>query len=227
MIKKRMQRANGEPQIVYLMTEEDLLGFQNTISELQDAIHDQEERILRKVNQITEMKVRKYAERGSLDQNTIVLARNPEMVVQTKILLKRYRKIKESIDKTLLERCRREKVYYESFEWFDAMMRNKDPDMIMGNAIESSYRTAVLLCRLEYAIERYKKLSVMADKYAVARCDALCAVYIADEKMNIKEIGESQNLKKSQIYRYIGVAIEELAALLFPDEEKGSQTDEE
>lgn len=91
----------------------------------------------------------------------------------------------------------------------------------MECVVEESYKTAVLLCRIEYAIERYQKLALQAaDKTAAVRCNALIDLYIADEKIKVAEISEKLMLKKSQVYNYIGAAIEEVAALLFPDEEQ-------
>lgn len=218
-MKKVSIRTSEGKQPALLMDQEDL---DLILKEHEEKIFN---RLEGRISAIVDAKIRMYAADGLLEAGSLFLAKRADMAKQTKKILKNYRRIKENVDKVLLDRCRKEKRYRESFEWFDLLMRNKDPDGAMEAIAESNLYTAILVCKIDYAIDQYRKMAAKAGKKAWTRCGITFDFYISETKLSVAELSEVYGLQKSMIYSYMNDATEEIAALLFPEEVRSPENE--
>lgn len=137
-----------------------------------------------------------------------------------KILLKNYKVLKEACLETMSERERQECDYQESFEWFQTLMKNKDPDALFSEIKKTSNRTWSILTHIEQAFGKYKRICRRGGNFMQRRYDILYSLYLAKKVQTIDELADVYNLHKSTIYREKEIAIESIAKLLYESKEK-------
>lgn len=143
----------------------------------------------------------------------------------TRILVRKYRIIRQSCDEVILERMHREESYCESFEWFEQMMQGRDPDRIFEELHKTSERTEAIICRIERAMEIYGQMARKEDLQSWREYDALYSVYFSgfsNSKVRIREISRKYGVKKSTIYDDIKTAQTRLESVLFGDQSSPS-----
>ncbi len=133
----------------------------------------------------------------------------------TRLLIRKYRIIRQSCDEVLLERMRLEEEYYESFEWFERMMQGKEPDTIIEELHKTSARTEAIICRIDRALETYGASARKEDIQRWREYDALYSVYFSNSKARIRDIARKYGVKKSTIYDDIKAAQTRMESILF------------
>ncbi len=132
-----------------------------------------------------------------------------------KKLIRKYRDIRATCDEQILERIREAEDYYESFEWYERLMQEKDPDKVIEDMQETSDRTERMICTLEHAVEKYGEIARQEDVASFRQYDALYTRYFSSTFSNVKEIAKKYGVKKSTIYDDLQDAETRLIIILF------------
>ncbi len=135
-----------------------------------------------------------------------------------KKLIRKYRLIRSTCNEQILERVREAEDYYESFEWYERLMQEKDPDKVIENMQETSDRTERMICTLEHAVELFGEMARKEDLASFRQYDALYTRYFSSTFSNVKEIAKKYGVSKSTIYDDLQEAETRLIIILFgPD----------
>ena len=130
-------------------------------------------------------------------------------------LIRKYRYIRATCNEQIMERLREAQDYYESFEWYERLMQEKDPDKIIDDMMYTSDRTERMMCTLEHAVEQYGEIARKEDLTSFRQYDALYTRYFSSHFSNVKEIAKKYGVQKSTIYGDLKEAETRLFTMLF------------
>ena len=130
-------------------------------------------------------------------------------------LIRKYRFIRTTCDEQIMERIREAEDYYESFEWYERLMQEKDPDKFIDDMMDTSDRTERMMCTLEHAVEQYGEMARKEDLNSFRQYDALYTRYFSSHFSNVKEIAKKYGVRKSTIYDDLQEAETRLFIILF------------
>lgn len=139
-----------------------------------------------------------------------------EKMKRTKALLKRYRTIRAACSQQQIDRAAESAAYSESLEWFNRLMRGKDPDAIIERVQHTSDRTADILAVIDHAINDYR--AGAADSLTSWRpYDILFSAYLSGDPGRLPDLCQKWQCSRDTLYRDLRQAAGAISSKLFPD----------
>lgn len=139
-----------------------------------------------------------------------------EKMKRTRQLLKRYRTIRAACNQLQLDRAAESAAYTESLEWFNRLMRGKNPDMIMERVQHTSDRTADIIAVIDHAINDYRAGAAGSlEKWRPY--DVLFSAYLSGDPGRLPDLCRKWQCSKDTLYRDLRQAAGDISGRLFPD----------
>lgn len=157
---------------------------------------------------------------SSVQKEIHILLQQEKFLKLTNVLLKNYRELKKICLASVDEKQERIQDYNQSFEWFEKLMVNKDPDEFIQELKFSADKTISIIQRIDAVFVKYEKICEAGNKADKRKFDVMKRLFFSDNKESMRAIANSYKMSAVTIHNDKNKAINEFAILLFEHEKK-------
>lgn len=149
-------------------------------------------------------------EKAKKDEYT---GRKDRLIRNTALLLKNYRMLKMSADKSIFARCQMEE---SAADILDSMMNLYDDRIVIESIRRSATRTAIMVAHVENMISLYEVYCREKNSHTDRRkYEVLYASFIAEKEESVSELADRLCVSEDTIYSDLRMAKEQVSALMF------------
>lgn len=131
----------------------------------------------------------------------------------TKLLLRNYRNLNVNAEDSVFGRSQMEE---SAADILTSMMNMYDSEVVVESIMRSATRTAIIVTHVKKMLELYQiYCERSSNPIETRRYNVVYDLYIANIKLNRKEIAEKYNISKETTYKDEKIAIESLSSLIF------------